>query len=68
MHLFKRRAKGQRTEAPATLDSQPEGREATPPSRDPDDAAAPGAGAHDATDLNAGAVSRPEPPEGLAGP
>lgn len=67
MRLFKRK-RGERTEAPASLDSQPEGRAATPPSRDPDHADAPGPGAAERTDLNAGAVTEPQPPEGLAGP
>jgi hypothetical protein len=67
MGLF-RRDRGQRTEAPATLDSEPSGREATPPSRDPDHPDAPGPGAAAQTDLNPAATAEPEPPEGLAGP
>jgi hypothetical protein len=60
---------GQPTEVPdEALDARPTGKAGTPPSRDPEHPEAPGAGAHEPSDLNAGARSRPEPPEGVAGP
>lgn len=65
---FRKDRGGQRSEAPATLDSQPEGREATPPSRDPDHPAAPGPGATERTDQSSSHVPDPGPPEGLARP
>ena len=59
---------GQPTDVPDTLEAQPEGRDATPPSRDPDHPDAPGPGAARRTDLNPGATAEPDPPEGVAGP
>jgi hypothetical protein len=41
---------------------------ATPQSRDPEHPDAPGPEAAERTDLNPGATSEPEAPEGLAGP
>ncbi len=59
---------GQPTEVPDEVEVTPTGREATPPSRDPDHPEAPGPEAAERTDLNPGATAEPEPPEGVAGP
>ena len=60
---------GQPTEVPnEALDARPTGPAGTPPSRDPEDADAPGPEAAEETDLNPGATAEPERPEGLAGP
>jgi hypothetical protein len=60
---------GQPTDVPnEALDARPTGAAGTPPSRDPEDPDAPGPEAAERTDLNPGATTEPEAPEGLAGP